>query len=326
MKGAAVTKVLQSRGALAVAIMVMIVASVYALNQGVVSSFRENSGLVFPSANEWIGSSSGNLWLSVIAELFVVAMMIYINKVFSIPKTITLSYAVFFAAMQTATPEISCRLYSGTVLCVIVALSILLMFSSFGQYSARRRVFLVFFMLSAAATTQYAFLIYIPVFFVACAQMRILSLQTVLAALLGVITPWWILLGFGIVSLVDIHFPQNFSALAGLEQNDRVAIMVTAGFTAIVGLSAYVLSWLKLMTYNAATRSCNGLLALTTFVTMIAMAVDYSNMSTYMPLLNFCAAFMLGHVFVIRNSSRAWIWYVSIVIMYYVIYLWRIYV
>lgn len=298
MKAATVTNALQSRAALAVAMIALFGSSYYVAGSGV--------------------------WVNFIIETAIIALMIYINKVFSIPRTITLSYAVFFAAMQTATPEISTQTGASTVLCLIVGVCMLLMFSSFSQQTSLRRIFLVFFLLSTASTVSYAFLIYIPVFILGCAQMRIFSFRSVSAMILGIITPWWILMGLGIISPGDINLSAVWNIFDTPVANDRLTLIFTALLTAGIMLTAYALSWLKLMTYNASTRGCNGLLSTISFVTVIAMAIDFNNFATYLTLLNFCAAFMLGHAFVIRNSPRAWISYVSIVIVYYAIYLWRI--
>lgn len=324
MKAADITKAFDSRWIPVVTFAVMVVSALYALSCGTTCYIEGDKGLVFPSANTWISSPETALWLNVAINAAVIVLMISINKVYNIPRTITYSYATFFTVMLTASPTISSQLYSGTLLLAVVSGCMMLMFSSFAQPMSLRRVFLVFLLLSAGASTQYAYMVYIPVFAIGCAQMRILTLRTILAALLGIITPWWILLGSGIINFDDFHLPHFSSVFSATNVHDTLILIVTVALTTLLTITAYMMSLLKLMTYNARTRACNGLLSLIAFVTIVAMAVDFTNFLTYIPMLNFCAAFFLSHLFVIRHSARGWIAILSIITVYYALYIWRI--
>ena len=307
------------------AVIVMIASAFYAVATGAVTPVSDDNGTILPPVSEWISSPIMSLWANTGVILIIIAFMVYINKAYTIPRTITFIYATFFAVLQTATPEITARMGSGTLLAAIIMASMTLMFSVYSKPESRRRVFLVFFLLSSAIAVQYAFIVYIPVFIIACAQMRIFTLRTVLAALVGVITPWWLLFGAGIVTPGDFHLPHFVSVIEAADSAETILLASTIALTVVLTMTAYALSLLKLITYNARTRACNGLLTLLTVVTVIAMAADFTNFITYLTLLNCCSAFFLGHLFVIRNSPRAWVAIISIII-YYAIYIWKIFV
>lgn len=304
----------------------MIATAAYALFDGAVNRIADDSGTLFPSPNEWIADPFISMWVNIGLVIAIMTMMIFINKTYNIPRTITLVYAYFFIILQTATPEITSQLCSASVMGFIVIGVMTLMFSTFDLPTARRRVFLAFFLLSGAVTVQYGFAVFLPVFLIACAQMRILTLRTFIAAILGTITPWWILFGVGIISPQDVHIPHSINFIDASITLDTIIIVVTVALTVLLALTAYLLSLLKLITYNARTRACNGLLQLVTAATVIAMAVDFTNFITYLTLLNCCTAFFLGHLFVIRNSQRNWIVISAITTIYYAIYIWRIFV
>lgn len=324
MKASDITGAFDSRGALVITFLLMAVSAFYAQSCGVVGPFAGDKGLVFPSPNEWISSPSVSLWVNIAVTAAVIVLMIFINKVYNIPRTITLVYATFFTVMQTATPAVSSQFYSGTFLLAVVVSCMLLMFGSFSRPAALKQVFMVFFLLSAATAAQYAFIIYLPVFAVGCAQMRIFSFRAAIAALLGVITPWWIMFGLGIIGPDDFHTPRFLSIFSAATLRDSLILILTVLLSVVLVITAYGMSLLKLMTYNARTRACNGLLTLITAVTVIAMAVDFNNLATYIPLLNFCTAFFLSHLFVIRRSPRSRIAVISFILAYYALYLWRI--
>ncbi len=324
MKWAEITKAFDSRWVLAIAFALMVASAVYALSSGSAGLIPGDKGLVFPSANEWISSPLSGLWVNIAIIAAVIVLMIFVNKIYNIPRTITLIYATFFAVMQTASPTVSSQLFSGTVLLAVVSGCMVMMFGTFAQPMALRRVFLVFFLLSSASATQYAYVAYLPAFAIGCAQMRILTFRTVLAALLGIISPWWILLGGQIITFDDFHAPHFISVLSATTARDSMILITAVSLTVVLTVVAYAMSLLKLMTYNARTRACNGLLTLITATSIIAMAVDFTNFLTYIPMLNFCAAFFLGHLFVIRRGARGWIAILSIITIYYALYLWRI--
>lgn len=325
MRAADVTKALNSRGTLTMTIAVMVASALWALDIGEVNRITADKGLVFNSPDLWIADPGLSLTVNIAVLLAVVGLMIFVNKAYNIPRTITLIFATFFTVIVSATPDLTAQLCSGTVVAAVIVASMAIMFSTFAAPSARRRVFLIFFLLSGAVAVQYAFIVYLPVFILACAQMRIFTFRTVLAALLGIITPWWLMFGSGIIGPADIHLPRFVNVLEAAPALDTVITALTGALTALLSLTAYMLSLLKLITYNAQMRACNGLLSLVSFVTILAMCVDFTNYLAYLTLLDCCAAFFLGHLFVIRNAPRSWIAITAIIVVYYTIYIWRIF-
>ena len=315
---------MHSRLALFMTLVIMIVATLYASSLGDIMPVGEQRGIIGNVGTCYLDGTSG-LWVNILAVAVVIAMMVYINKAFTIPRTITLIYATFFCVFQTATPAVCTRFYSGTVLCMTMTLSMILMFNSFSQMNAERRVVMVFFLLSSAIAIDYAYAVYIPVFLIACAQMRIFCMRVCLAAGLGLLTPWWLLLGFGIVTPADFHMPDFSSAIDGFGRTSFI-LAVTLGLTIVLVISSYLLCVLKIMTYNARTRACNGLMTLVTLTTVILAICDFGNVIIYIPLLNFGAAFLLSQLFIIRNTAKSWLYICAIFITYYSIYAWRIFV
>ena len=67
MKAADITKALHSRGALAVAFLLMVVSAYYALASGVGEMIPSNKGTVFPSPALWIADPVISLWINIAA-------------------------------------------------------------------------------------------------------------------------------------------------------------------------------------------------------------------------------------------------------------------
>ena len=323
MDNAAITRFLHSRGGAALAIVIMIVATWLDYHAGRVTYIPGDKGFAVPSANDWISSPVTEMIVNLVIVGLIIVLSVYLNRAFNVLRAMTMLYVVFFAFFELATPNLLAQLTTSTVLCAVVLACMVLLYSCYGDTGRIRRVFLIFFFLSVAAASQYAFVVYIPLFLLGCAQMKILNLRTIGAASLGIVTPWWILLGFGLVSLGDLHRPRVVSIFDAINFNEAIALAVTVGLTVLLTLSAYMLTLLKSMTYNAKSRSFGSFIAVMTAMTIVAMVIDYTNITAYVTLLNFCAAYQLSHFFLLHKSEKSYIAVTIILAIYFVLYLWR---
>ena len=301
----------------------MIVATWLDYHAGRVTYIPGDKGFAVPSANDWISSPVTEMIVNRVIVGLIIVLSVYLNRAFNVLRAMTMLYVVFFAFFELATPNLLAQLTTSTVLCAVVLACMVLLYSCYGDTGRIRRVFLIFFFLSVAAASQYAFVVYIPLFLLGCAQMKILNLRTIGAASLGIVTPWWILLGFGLVSLGDLHIPRVVSIFDAINFNEAIALAVTVGLTVLLTLSAYMLTLLKSMTYNAKSRSFGSFIAVMTAMTIVAMVIDYTNITAYVTLLNFCAAYQLSHFFLLHKSEKSYIAVTIILAIYFVLYLWR---
>lgn len=285
-----------------------------------------DKGFALPSAIEWFGNRTTSFWVNLGANMLIVGLMIWINRSYNFMKAMTLIYVSFFALMQLATPDLLDEFYSGTVLCAILLFCTSLLFNCFGQRTpdSMRKIFMIFFMLSAGTATQYVYAGYILVFLIGCIQMRIFSLRTLLAAGIGIVTPWILMIGSGIVQPSQLHMPTFVSLFSDIDMRDTMTLLLTVLLTALLMLSGMVLTFFKVLTYTARRRSFNGLITVLSVFTLVAMMVDYTNMVTYIPTLNVCAAFAVSHFFAINNTEKSYIAILSIYVIYIALYLWKI--
>lgn len=321
-----ITRFLHSRYAVVAATVTAVAAVAFAgMRDTALTPIAGDRGVVFASANGWIDNPDLSLWISVALNVGIAMLMIFINRTYNVLRSVTMLYATLFAVMQMATPDLEARLNSGTIMAALLIGSYTLLFATFGNPAApsRRLVFLIFALLSAGATTQYCFLFYLPVLVAACMQMRIFTLRTAVAALLGLITPWWIIFGLGIASPGQLHLPHMVSVFSDIGSREAVLLLVTAGFTVFAALAAWALCFMKMLGYNARTRACNGVLTLTMLMSMVAMAADYTNMVVYIPTLNMCASIQVAHFFALHRRERSWIAILSFISVYVALYLWR---
>lgn len=320
MKASFVTRIMHRSG-FAVAMTAVALAGIVVFYfTGSTVRIDGDRGFALLSANEWIPSPFADMFASIAANALVMVLLTLILKSSNILRSTTRLPLAMFAVMQLATPSLAVQFYTGTLLCLTVTSCVALTFTCYRAPWRTRRVFLIFFALSLGTATQYSFAIYMPVFLAGCAQMRIFNRRTLLAALLGVITPWWILAGFGIVDLTALEMPRFESIFSIIDYSGTVLLLSAAGLTALLSLTAFAAASVKAIAYNARTRAFNGLFAVLTLVSVVAMVADYRNFIVYLPTLNLCAAYQTAHYFTVYRGERSWIGIASVCTLYIFIF------
>lgn len=311
----------------AAAIIMVAIAALYILATGGMTGFLPplgDQGICLPSPDLWRVPWWIGVSFNVVLNVLIMALMLFVNKTYNVLRSVTWLPVGLFAILQAAVPHEIVSLNSGTLLALAVIFCIYMMFSCYDDTWRVRRVFLVFLILSLGATCQYSFAVFIPVFWLMCVQMRIANPRTYLASLLGLLTPWVILLGFGIISFSDFHLPEITSVFTALNLRSALYLLIVAGLTAFILLTSIVLNVWKTIAYNARARAFNGALTIVAVITIAAMALNYNNLLAYLPLLNVCAAYELTHYFVTHRFDRQYAAVMAVCAVYIILYLWRI--
>ena len=324
MKAATLTDLFHSRALAGVLALCAVVAAWFWFAGGYTVPVVGDRGFALPSANEWLPAG----WLNFAACIAVTALTVLftamMNKIHNVLRGMTGLYISLFAVMEMSVPDFMTQLYTGPVLALTATVALMLLFDCYKSPAASGHVFLVFLMFSLLAATQYCFALYVPVFLIICAQMRALNMKTLIAAGLGVITPWWMLIGFGIVSLSDIHLPDFRTIFATMDFGDQAATLVSVGFTALLLILSVVLNIFKAIAYNARSRAVNGSITVAGLFTVLGACLDFSNIPAYVPLLNMLAAVQTAHYFTTHRWPRTWIPLALIILVYIVLYVCQI--
>lgn len=301
----------------------VVLTALVAYNNAQFEFIDEDRGFIFSSPNLWITNSNISLVVNVVATLVVASLMIFINRVFNLLRTTSLLDATLFLAMTISTPVLLTQLV-GTPLSVILLVCLILLYSTYGSLSETRNIFAVFFILSAMTTTQYCYAFYIPVFMIGCAQMRVLSGRTIVAGILGLITPWWLALGSGLVHPSQIHLPEFESIFGDFDFSEQLPLFASAGVTALLLILGWVSNFPQMIAYNARMRAINGTMSIISLVTLIAACGDFTNISAYVPTLCLCSAFQLGRFFTWQKIDRSYIAIAIVFVIYISIYVWSV--
>ncbi|MCM1517616.1 MAG: hypothetical protein NC117_03135 [Pseudoflavonifractor sp.] len=325
MRESDITRFLSSRYGLLLMTALAVVAAVIAYCHGDVIPIPGAKGLGLPSANEWIQDRPLSLVVNLALNIGIACMLVLINKSFNILRTLTVLYSTLYLVFQSASPSVMGQFYDGTLLCIVILCAMSLLFPTFGQRRPdRRKIFLAFFLLGLGTLTQYAYALYIPVFLIGCVQMRCLSFKGFMAALIGLVTPVWILWGLGVISLDNVTLPQFAPIFTALDRHEAARFIATVGLTIalIIGFGAF--NFIKIYSYNSRARAYNGFIGILALATMVYAMADYTNTAAYIPLLNTCAAVQGAHFFTINPGRRSYIGILTLILLYTALYLWAI--
>lgn len=268
----------------------------------------------------WIDTVGG-----ILLNIGLLLMMALINKNFNVLRSNTRLQLGLFAIIAASIPRLVVNVNSGVLLALAVNVFIFLMFSCYDNPRDTSRVFLGFLIISCGATMQYCFTVFIPIGWIIAAQMKIFNLRTFLASIFGILTPWIILLGFGIVGPDDFHEPQVIDIFRAFEENSAFYLLTITAFTSSLVIIAIILNLSRTISYNSRARAFNGALTVVALVTILSIVFNYNNFFAYLPLLNVCAAYQVTHLLVNHKFEKQYLVVLAIIFIYFAFYTWRLF-
>lgn len=262
---------------------------------------------------------------AIAADLIIIAVYRLINKQFNTLRHETSLGAPLLVSLLAAVPWLGATLFTGTILPLTMLPVSYLLFTTYSDRSATRLVFLLFAIIAAMTFVTPVFAWYLPVLLIGCAQMRILSLRCILAALMGVITPAWIAVGFGLCPIDALPHPSIDLPWVGhtTPQVDSRLMPIVGGVIAL-GAGLMFANLYKILSYNAKTRSMNGFYAMLLIATIILSLIDLHNTPLYMPLLFTLVSYQATLFFVTRTGERSCIGIIALMALLWGSYIYNI--
>lgn len=292
---------------------------------GAISPITDFRTVAFPAPGAWISEAWLSMWVNIVLTLGVATVMILINRHFNLLRTTSIFFAAYFMFTCACVPTVMGQVRASALLALIVMAGVWLMFSVYNSGVSSRRVFLVFFLIGLGQLAEYTFVLYIPLFIAALGQMRIFRFKKILAAVLGNITPAWIVWGLGLAGQPEIpHFEFTPPALI-LSQPQAWPMLAAVALTLLTGFFLGSVNLIKILGFNAQARAYNGVLSLLSIATGIFAIVNFTNITFYITLLNACVAFQVGHFFRFTVMRRGYIIVISLMAAYLAIYAWAIF-
>jgi hypothetical protein len=230
-----------------------------------------------------------------------------LNKLYNFVKAFTFIGATVFFLLEMALPMSSSALNMGTILCFVLVMGALILFGNYENKYAQRPIFLVMCLLGFGAMVNWAFVALIVAFVLGFAYMRAMNWKGFMAVLIGLFTPFWIVMGLGLVSFSDFKLIE-FNAVWDTIEVGQLRSMIV--WTVAVIVATIVLSTINLFSifnYRLQLRVYNAFFLLVTVLSIVGMCIDYRDMFNYVPMLNLCLAVQVAHAFTISTFPKRYI-------------------
>ena len=169
------------------------------------------------------------------------------------------------------------------------------------------------------------FAYYIPLFIIGFAQIRYFTLKSLLGAFIGFATPFWILIGIGIMP---------FSGLSALIPDFTFHIPETLPFndpqfwtivlTALLGLFSGTTTLYTTFNEKRQTRAYNGFINLLSVYSAILLIIDYRNYTLYLPVLNMAVAMQAAFFFTNNTKKYGVVLFYLILTLYTGLFVWNL--
>lgn len=154
--------------------------------------------------------------------------------------------------------------------------------------------FLIALILSTTSLIDAHIIYLLPILVIGLIQMQASSLRTYAAMLIGLIAPYWITWGLGLIELSQI----DMGVLAITPQIPQLHLQLLPVIVVIlIGFITGIGNLYSALNEKIHTRATNGFINLLSSYTAILLIVDNANYMQYMPLLNACVALQASYFF-----------------------------
>lgn len=257
------------------------------------------SGCVLTNPQGWIPTPWLNATTAFLLLWIVSACMTSLNRTFNLEAGTSALASSFFLISTAAVPILVWRLTPGLLMALGAIMALRLLFSAYEREDTTRTMFLVASTLSFGVMADYAFVAMIVAALLAAISMQEITIRSAAAFLLGIITPWLLVFGFGVADISTFQWPNPWQG----EVSTSYTTVLAAGVTALTVI--LLLMRRAVMPPNRTSRATamNRAVAICTMVTIVAAGADFHNFATYIPTLNLLAGFAISGMAGDRDSA-----------------------
>ena len=247
-------------------------------------------------------------WAVNMVVVFVAAVMLnWLNKTYVFIREHTMMFVTVFLCATLSNPVVSTSLGTPTLLALALVVCTYVMFGTFQQRDSQSVAFLITMILTVCAMQSFVFALYIPVFIVGFFQMRIFTLRTLLAVLVGIVVPVWTATAFGWIDPAQVRLPDLLGGIATLRSGVDAGLLLQPMFMVAVGTILGLSNALTLISYRQQLRAYNGFVNVMAVATVLFMVADVSHAEAYAVVANMLAAVQVAHFFTIRKMPKLYI-------------------
>lgn len=230
-------------------------------------------------------------------------IMVLINREFKLVRSASWYFVTLFFIVILSFAQVTAAWNMGAPLAFLLCLGAFLLFSIYSSPSSTTTVFLIFFLISLSSLWITSAIFFFPVFIVGLWQMKIISPKALIAMILGIVTPFWIIWGFEWAEPFRLNFTIPFFGFRQFITATPVSRLVSMLVMLLACIVFLIAVAVKALSYNAGRRSFNGFISLLTLTLICLLIIDVNNANLYIPVLVILFSFLVSHYFFSRNTQ-----------------------
>ena len=221
----------------------MLLATLVALAMFAVAFFVDtpntlagNMGICLPSPNMW-GLSPLWGWITNLIFMTVLTVTLFlVNKEFSFVQGSDTVLTGMFIIMASSNTWISGTLSSTLLLALANLICLLVLFGCYRKRNSAQELFVIATILSLGSMIQYAFIFMMPAYLIGAMLLKCFNFKGFIAFLMGIVAPYWVGVGLGIIPLGWFTMPTFTNLFDGYATKSGLFIgLVNVALTVLTG-------------------------------------------------------------------------------------------
>lgn len=262
-------------------------------------------GLCLPSPNLWDINPVSSWIINTVLIGGCAAAGFFLNRSYNFIRSTHPVLSAMFLVLAASNPWITAYLCSSTLLCVINLLCMSIMFRTFRSNNATQEMFVIATFISVGSMFQYAFLPMIVAYIGAAIVMKVFRFKEFLAMLMGLVAPYWVGIGLGLIPLEWFSMPQITNLFDDYARaSDLLLLIISVGIAIFCGFVLGVNNSIKLYAGNSHVNAMNLTITFVGTVCAICVVIDFSNMMAYIATLYFTLSVQVANVCALWNVRR----------------------
>lgn len=243
------------------------------------------------------------------------------NKKHSFVRSTEAVLPTAMAVILASNPVNTSYLGTPVVMLIVNLICLDIMMKAYNAENATTSMFAVATYLSVGSMVQYAFLPLILVYPIMAIMIKVLRIKEIVAYLMGLIAPYWVALGFGLISFSDFRMPNFLENLPYADGNYLLMVFISLCTLALVGVIMSLNNAMLIYAGNMRVRTFNNMINLLGFACGIFMIADFDNFGAYASSFCFAVSVQISNFFAMRRIPQSPIWFWGLLSLFMALFL-----
>ena len=310
------TKRLLDNGGLVLAIMLAVAMSATDFFIGSSHRLEGELGICMPSPNLWVIPQIASWAVNLTLILGIGIVLHFFNKTYNFVSSTDTVLSAAFIVLCSSNAWINGTINSSVIMAAAQLLCLAPLFNSYRSSNASQQLFLVGTVLSLGSMFQYAFIFFIPAYLLIALTLKCLDFRGFIAMLMGIIAPYWVGVGLGLITPESFRLPTLTNLFWGFDSRQALITgMLNCAVTFLIFLLFFLSNAVRLYAGNTRRRLMNNAISVLGFVAMICAVFDFDNLSVYMGTLYLATALQIANFFALHNIryGRTWVFIITMI-------------